>query len=86
MKIQRIIVLSAVLALPAMSSIAQSGAILATGTFHGIVHKASGRATVYQATGRNFLTSMVERVDLGPLKVNEGDQNYVFLRNRSCQV
>ena len=55
MKIHRIIALSAVLTLPAMASLAQSGAILATGTFHGAVHKTSGRATVYQATGGNVL-------------------------------
>ncbi|HUL17585.1 MAG TPA: DM13 domain-containing protein [Terriglobales bacterium] len=81
--------------------------ILETGTFHGKVHKTSGRATVYQeADGRlvlrltnfktsngpdvhviliaandasddaNFLKSATERVELGMLKGNEGDQNY----------
>jgi hypothetical protein len=108
MKIYIITALSAALALPATSSLAQSGAILATGTFHGAVHKTSGRATVYQATGgnvlrlthfstsngpnvhvlliaaadakddENFLTEKVDRIDLGPLKGNEGDQNYVL--------
>jgi hypothetical protein len=81
--------------------------ILATGTFHGKVHRTSGRATIYKETdGRrilrltnfktsngpdlhvvlialkdagddaNFLKSGTERVELGKLKGNEGDQNY----------
>jgi Electron transfer DM13 len=108
MKIHRMIVPAVVLALSAMALLAQSGAILATGTFHGVVHKTSGRATVYQTTGgnvlrlthfatsngpnlhilllaaadakddENFLTEKVERIDLGPLKGNEGDQNYAI--------
>ena len=108
MKIHRRILSAVVLALSAMALLAQSGAILATGTFHGVVHQTSGRATVYQATGgnvlrlthfatsngpnlhilllaaadakddENFLTEKVERIDLGPLKGNEGDQNYVI--------
>jgi hypothetical protein len=108
MKIHRMIVSAVVLVLSAMALLAQSGAILATGTFHGIVHKTSGRATVYQATGgnvlrlthfstsngpnlhllllaaadakddENFLTEKADRIDLGPLKGNEGDQNYVI--------
>jgi hypothetical protein len=80
---------------------------LATGTFHGKVHKTSGRATIYQEEGgkqvlrltnfktsngpdvhviliaakdadddANFLKSDTERVELGSLKGNEGDQNY----------
>ncbi len=80
---------------------------LETGTFHGKVHKTSGRATIYQeADGKlllrltdfktsngpdvhviliaakdaeddaNFLKSSTERVELGTLKGNEGDQNY----------
>ena len=108
MKIHRVITLAAVLALSTMASLAQTGAILATGTFHGAVHKTSGRATVYQATGgnvlrlthfstsngpnvhvlliaaadakddENFLNEKIERIDLGSLKGNEGDQNYVI--------
>lgn len=80
---------------------------LETGTFHGKVHKTSGRATIYQeADGKlllrltdfktsngpdvhviliaakdaeddaNFLKSSTERLELGTLKGNEGDQNY----------
>ena len=80
---------------------------LATGTFHGKVHKTSGRATIYQESNgklvlrltnfktsngpdvhviliaakdadddANFLKSSTERVELGSLKGNEGDQNY----------
>jgi hypothetical protein len=87
--------------------IAQSGKIVATGTFHGAAHSTSGRATVYSeekgaetlrlthfktSNGPNlhvlliaesdaqdnddFIKNGVERVDLGPLKGNEGDQNY----------
>jgi hypothetical protein len=108
MKIHRIIVSAAVLALCALASLAQSGAILATGTFHGAAHKTSGRVTVCQAPGgnvlrlthfspsngpnvhvlliaaadakddENFLTENVDRIDLGPLKGNESDQNYVI--------
>ena len=86
----------------------ESGAkTLETGTFHGDVHKTSGRATIYQEEGgklvlrltnfktsngpdvhviliaakdandnANFLKSDTERVELGKLKGNEGDQNY----------
>jgi len=80
---------------------------LATGTFHGDLHKTSGRATIYQQEDgklilrltsfktsngpdvhviliaakdaeddANFLKSDTERVELGSLKGNEGDQNY----------
>jgi electron transfer DM13 len=80
---------------------------LETGTFHGKVHKTSGRTTVYQESDgklvlrltnfktsngpdvhviliaakdadddANFLNSSTERVELGNLKGNEGDQNY----------
>ena len=80
---------------------------LATGAFHGKVHKTSGRATIYQEEDgkqvlrltnfktsngpdvhviliaakdanddANFLKSDTERVELGSLKGNEGDQNY----------
>jgi hypothetical protein len=85
---------------------AQSGDIVATGTFHGAAHQTSGRATVYSVNGKqtlrltnfktsngpnvhvvliaasdaqdndNFLSKNVDRVDLGKLKGNEGDQNY----------
>jgi hypothetical protein len=86
----------------------QAGQIVATGTFHGAVHKTSGRATVYSAGGQetlrltnfktsngpnvhviliaatdaqddeNFLNGKIERIDLGKLKGNEGDQNYTI--------
>src|SRR6267142_1674233 len=51
---------------------------LATGSFHGKVHGTSGRATIYQKADENanFLKSSTERVELGILKGNEGDQNY----------
>lgn len=88
---------------------AQSGKIVATGTFHGTAHSTSGRATVYSeengaetlrlthfktSNGPNlhvlliaatdaqdnedFLKKGTERIDLGPLKGNEGDQNYTI--------
>jgi hypothetical protein len=108
MKVHATIASAAVLTLSAMVAVAQSGVFLATGIFHGAVHKTSGRATVYQAAGgdvlrltrfstsngpnvhvlligasdakddENFLTEKVERIDLGPLKGNQGDQNYVI--------
>jgi hypothetical protein len=87
--------------------IAQSGKIVATGTFHGAAHSTSGRATIYAedsgtttlrlthfktSNGPNlhvlliaatdaqdnddFLKKGIERIDLGELKGNEGDQNY----------
>lgn len=99
---------AAVLALVgAVALMAQSGKIVATGTFHGAAHSTSGRATVYSgengaltlrltnfktSNGPNlhvlliaasdaddnedFLKKGIERVDLGGLKGNEGDQNY----------
>lgn len=97
-------------ALPLASAQSNDAAkTLATGTFHGKVHKTSGRATVYQqADGKlllrltnfqtsngpdvhvilvaakdadddaNFLKSNTERIELGKLKGNEGDQNYLI--------
>jgi len=95
--------------LGATALMAQSGTILATGTFHGAAHSTSGRATVYSGSNgddalrlthfktsngpnlhvlliaatdaqdnEDFLKKGVERVDLGPLKGNEGDQNYTI--------
>ena len=80
---------------------------LEAGTFHGKVHKTSGRATIYkEADGQlvlrltnfktsngpdvhvvliaakdadddaNFLKNSTEKLELGALKGNEGDQNY----------
>ena len=80
---------------------------LEAGTFHGKVHKTSGRATIYkEADGRlvlrltnfrtsngpdvhvvliaakdadddaNFLKSSTDKLELGALKGNEGNQNY----------
>jgi hypothetical protein len=91
----------------AQDSMKHEGKTLATGTFHGKVHKTSGRATVYQESDgklvlrltnfktsngpdvhviliaakdadddANFLNSSTQRVELGNLKGNEGDQNY----------
>ena len=88
---------------------AQSGKIVATGTFHGTAHSTSGRATVYSEENgaetlrlthfktsngpklhvlliaatdaqdnEDFLKKGTERIDLGPLKGNEGDQNYTI--------
>jgi Electron transfer DM13 len=82
---------------------------LEAGTFHGKVHKTSGRATIYkQADGQlvlrltnfktsngpdvhvvliaaedadddaNFLKNSTEKLELGALKGNEGDQNYTI--------
>ena len=93
----------------AVALMAQTGKIVATGTFHGAAHSTSGRATVYSgengalnlrltnfktSNGPNlhvlliaasdaednedFLKKGVERVDLGALKGNEGDQNYAI--------
>lgn len=91
----------------ATALMAQSGTIVATGTFHGAAHSTSGRATVYSGSdgadtlrlthfktsngpnlhvlliaatdaqdNEDFLKKGIERVDLGSLKGNEGDQNY----------
>ena len=88
---------------------AQSGTIVATGTFHSAAHGTSGRATIYSESNGgellrlthfktsngpnlhvlliaatdaedndNFLKKGIERVDLGPLRGNEGDQNYTI--------
>lgn len=89
-------------------AMAQGDSIVATGTFHGAVHKCEGRATVYKTSGgevlrlthfktsngpdlhviliaandgednENFLDKKIERVELGSLKGNEGDQNYTI--------
>jgi hypothetical protein len=98
---------AAMAVLCATTLIAQSGKIVATGTFHGAAHSTSGRATVYSEDGgattlrlthfktsngpnlhvlliaetdaqdnEDFLKKGTERIDLGPLKGNEGDQNY----------
>jgi Electron transfer DM13 len=105
-------VLALGLALVANIVMAQSGTILVTGTFHGVAHATSGRATVYSApNGANtlrlthfrtsngpnlhviliaatdaqdnddFLKKGVDRVELGALKGNEGDQNYAIPAN-----
>jgi hypothetical protein len=97
---------AAVTVLGAIVLTAQSGNIVATGTFHGAAHSTSGRATVYEDNGAttlrlthfktsngpnlhvlliaatdaqdndDFLKKGIERIDLGELKGNEGDQNY----------
>jgi len=106
----RLLKLAAALALfGGLALMAQSGKIVATGTFHGAAHSTSGRATVYSeengaetlrlthfktSNGPNlhvlliaatdaednedFLKKGIERIDLGPLKGNEGDQNYTI--------
>ncbi len=94
-------------------AMAQGDSIVATGTFHGAVHKCEGRATVYKTSSgevlrlthfktsngpdlhviliaandgednENFLDKKIERVELGPLKGNEGDQNYAIPPERT---
>lgn len=110
MNIRRLVKFAATAAVTILGAIvlmAQSGKIVATGTFHGAAHSTSGRATVYSedngattlrlthfktSNGPNlhvlliaatdaqdnddFLKKGVERIDLGELKGNEGDQNY----------
>ena len=106
MKVTRAAITTIAISLSAVAAIAQTGNIVATGTFHGAAHKTSGRATVYQSSNgdilrlthfetsngpnlhviliaasdaednENFLDKKVERVELGQLKGNEGDQNY----------
>lgn len=89
------------------ASAQEKAQVVEAGTFHGKVHKTSGRATVYKQTdGRmvlrltnfktsngpdvhvvliaakdadddaNFLKNSTEKLELGALKGNEGDQNY----------
>ena len=89
------------------ASAQQKAQSVEAGTFHGKVHKTSGRATIYkEADGRlvlrltnfktsngpdvhvvliaakdadddaNFLNNSTEKLELGALKGNEGDQNY----------
>jgi Electron transfer DM13 len=97
-----------VVAVSAGAAMAQGDAIVATGTFHGAVHKCDGRATIYKTANgevlrlthfktsngpdlhviliaasdgednENFLDKKIERIELGPLKGNEGDQNYAI--------
>jgi hypothetical protein len=109
MNIRRIVKIATAVALfGATALIAQSGKIVATGTFHGAAHSTSGRATIYSedngtttlrlthfktSNGPNlhvlliaatdaqdnddFFKKNIERIDLGELKGNEGDQNYM---------
>lgn len=107
MKKSRLLRVAPAAMLCAVALMAQSGKIVATGTFHGAAHSTSGRATVYAgdkgpetlrltnfktSNGPNlhvlliaasdaednedFLKKGIERIDLGALKGNEGDQNY----------
>lgn len=106
MKVTRAVITTIAISLSTVAAMAQTGNIVATGTFHGAAHKTSGRATVYQSSNgdilrlthfetsngpnlhviliaasdaednENFLDKKVERVELGQLKGNEGDQNY----------
>ena len=106
MKVTRAAITTIAISLSTVAAMAQTGNIVATGTFHGAAHKTSGRATVYQSSNgdilrlthfetsngpnlhviliaasdaednENFLDKKVERVELGQLKGNVGDQNY----------
>ena len=106
MKVTHAAITAIALSLSTAAAMAQTGNIVATGTFHGAAHKTSGRATVYQSSNgdilrlthfetsngpnlhviliaasdaednENFLDKKVERVELGQLKGNVGDQNY----------
>jgi hypothetical protein len=108
-KIQNGIAIAMLVSLTGLSPVnAQDKAkTLETGTFHGKVHKTSGRATIYQESDgklvlrltnfktsngpdvhvvliaakdadddANFLKNSTEKLELGALKGNEGDQNY----------
>jgi hypothetical protein len=52
--------------------IAQDGNVLATGTFHGVAHKTSGRATVYHGSQGNVLR-------LTHFKTSDGPNTHVLL-------
>ena len=51
-----------------LSLMAQSGTILATGTFHGVAHATSGRATVYSGTEGDQNYSIPANTDLSKYK------------------
>lgn len=53
-------------ALGAASLVAQDGAIVATGTFHGVAHHTSGRATVYHTSTGDMLRITHFKTSNGP--------------------
>jgi Electron transfer DM13 len=110
-KTQTVIALAALLCFIGFknASAQETAKALEAGTFHGKVHKTSGRATIYkEGDGQlvlrltnfktsngpdvhvvliaamdadddaNFLKSSTEKLELGTLKGNEGDQNYTI--------
>src|SRR5690349_2111368 len=52
--------------------VAQDGNVVATGTFHGLAHKTSGRATVYHTPNGNVLR-------LTHFKTSDGPNTHVLL-------
>jgi hypothetical protein len=54
-KVARAAVTTIAISLSTVAAMAQTGNIVATGTFHGAAHKTSGRATVYQSSNGDIL-------------------------------
>lgn len=92
MKVTRAAITTIAISLSTVAAMAQTGNIVATGTFHGAAHKTSGRATVYQSSNGEILRLTHFETSNGPnlhvilIAASDAEDNENFLDKKVGRV
>ena len=92
MKVTRAVITTIAISLSTVAAMAQTGNIVATGTFHGAAHKTSGRATVYQSSNGEILRLTHFETSNGPnlhvilIAASDAEDNENFLDKKVGRV
>ena len=92
MKVTRAAITTIAISLSTVAAMAQTGNIVATGTFHGAAHKTSGRATVYQSSNGDILRLTHFETSNGPnlhvilIAASDAEDNENFLDKKVGRV
>jgi hypothetical protein len=91
-KVTRAVITTIAITLSTVAAMAQTGNIVATGTFHGAAHKTSGRATVYQSSNGDILRLTHFETSNGPnlhvilIAASDAEDNENFLDKKVGRV
>jgi hypothetical protein len=91
-KVTRAAITTIAISLSTVAAMAQTGNIVATGTFHGAAHKTSGRATVYQSSNGEILRLTHFETSNGPnlhvilIAASDAEDNENFLDKKVGRV
>jgi hypothetical protein len=91
-KVTRAAITTIAISLSTVAAMAQTGNIVATGSFHGAAHKTSGRATVYQSSNGDILRLTHFETSNGPnlhvilIAASDAEDNENFLDKKVGRV